>query len=907
MMSALKRTSTKVCDLGGEASCALCGETMTLRALQRHLGSHQQQLALFALPTNLGDAEDDTNDRDAGSMSSGSHNEEEISDISKMPDSEEIGRNRKLDVENINVEHMSLIQDIRSEWEGYLERECERFIESPPEDSARREAKYLELRSLIDQQVLKRLPSGSIDVWPYGDQVTKLNVSAVLAKERMRIAIEPQVEADKLYVEKEKDRAAAGEEKHQRGDGERIEQEVQERVEKLAKIDMHWNDTGRTRSGSGFGLPLPRLGDRLGGWPSSSGSSNKASETPWDADKRKDAFEGPIGEQPAVDDPWDVVAPTAKFKKKGKKGLFINDDGPLPAPEPQYMEEDDPWSFSFGNEKDNKKGKPEPLTANFNTKRPSALRRGSTHMTPAQSAEQRRLLAAEERHMQSEREATEACRVRARREGTRLGKDLDSPQHEPSWVAKQRGDDPMPLQMHLPPQNIPPIDGIDELDAQEELGGHRVDESRPSIRDGNREIIVQIGSKNDRRKKYSVRTDPSPTYTRRSAYAQGPAIIRPSAPRPPVSRLRVSATRQLRPVGYSGEPGPHYRVQQKRPLAAKRSRIESEREVTEEHGREKEAKAYRQQHESLAYYDPRGGESVEASDGSREGDVKADHHIVLSPSSVRAKNFEDRFRLEQQAERELERQSRYYKPPRLSDSEGEEEESEEEDAGDEEEEVELLPAPAPSRSRRPADNNRYQAKRQANQRLKRQSRTTIVHHHPPPKPFISESEKEVSEGDEEDVKADPHIVPSTENYLKRSAKQSQLNRTAVTSNRNDEIRLRVDASAPLSLAFNGDKGGRTLRMVPVENGIADTIIGGPRSREEESTHQGSERGSERGALVITEPRRHSDEILKDSPRSLFSTRDERLVQVAQTERVEQGRPLRRRPATAYRDYEPPGI
>ncbi|KAI4621576.1 hypothetical protein J4E80_003946 [Alternaria sp. BMP 0032] len=62
MLSALKRTSTKHATLNVKTECRLCGQWMTLRALQKHLGRHQQQLALFALPANPGDDEDDEQD-----------------------------------------------------------------------------------------------------------------------------------------------------------------------------------------------------------------------------------------------------------------------------------------------------------------------------------------------------------------------------------------------------------------------------------------------------------------------------------------------------------------------------------------------------------------------------------------------------------------------------------------------------------------------------------------------------------------------------------------------------------------------------------------------------------------------------------------------------------------------------
>ncbi|CAN9338657.1 unnamed protein product [Alternaria alternata] len=42
----------------------------------------------------------------------------------------------------------------------------------------------------------------------------------------------------------------------------------------------------------------------------------------------------------------------------------------------------------------------------------------------------------------------------------------------------------------------------------------------------------------------------------------------------------------------------------------------------------------------------------------------------------------------------------------------------------------------------------------------------------------------------------------------------------------NEIRLRVDANAPLSLQFNGDMEGRTLRLIPGEDGMAELVISG---------------------------------------------------------------------------------
>ncbi|KAF2016663.1 hypothetical protein BU24DRAFT_423040 [Aaosphaeria arxii CBS 175.79] len=59
MMFALKRTATRSAKLADITICSLCGKEMTLRALQKHLGHHQEQLALFALPPNLEATEDE--------------------------------------------------------------------------------------------------------------------------------------------------------------------------------------------------------------------------------------------------------------------------------------------------------------------------------------------------------------------------------------------------------------------------------------------------------------------------------------------------------------------------------------------------------------------------------------------------------------------------------------------------------------------------------------------------------------------------------------------------------------------------------------------------------------------------------------------------------------------------------
>ncbi|KAI4635842.1 uncharacterized protein J4E87_000799 [Alternaria ethzedia] len=94
MLSALKRTSIKHATLNVKTECMLCGQQMTLRALQKHLGRHQQQLALFALPANSGDDEDDEQDlqedvqgddnSDPSSKSAAEDGDVDLSDASEL-------------------------------------------------------------------------------------------------------------------------------------------------------------------------------------------------------------------------------------------------------------------------------------------------------------------------------------------------------------------------------------------------------------------------------------------------------------------------------------------------------------------------------------------------------------------------------------------------------------------------------------------------------------------------------------------------------------------------------------------------------------------------------------------------------------------------------------------------------
>ncbi|KAF2184027.1 hypothetical protein K469DRAFT_580714 [Zopfia rhizophila CBS 207.26] len=119
----------------------------------------------------------------------------------------------------------------------------------------------------------------------------------------------------------------------------------------------------------------------------------------------------------------------------------------------------------------------------------------------------------------------------------------------------------------------------------------------------------------------------------------------------------------------------------------------------------------------------------------------------------------------------------------------------------------------------------------------------------------------------------------------KASRISQSNRTTVTNGGNGEIRLRVDASAPLSLQFNGDMEGRTISLNPAEGGMADIVIGA--SRGSENVYR-SEKGSVTGprkALMANQARREAEESSVRSRRSDRSGRDgERRVLRRQRDR-----------------------
>jgi hypothetical protein len=99
IMSAFRQTAAKSANLSDLTQCPLCEKKMTLRALQKHLGHHQEQLSLFALPPNLDETEDDPLDNEVeDTIDVERWKDEEFSDISDAADvSGDPGFNIKLE------------------------------------------------------------------------------------------------------------------------------------------------------------------------------------------------------------------------------------------------------------------------------------------------------------------------------------------------------------------------------------------------------------------------------------------------------------------------------------------------------------------------------------------------------------------------------------------------------------------------------------------------------------------------------------------------------------------------------------------------------------------------------------------------------------------------------------------
>ncbi|KAG9193301.1 hypothetical protein G6011_03336 [Alternaria panax] len=253
-----------------------------------------------------------------------------------------------------------------------------------------------------------------------------------------------------------------------------------------------------------------------------------------------------------------------------------------------------------------------------------------------------------------------------------------------------------------------------------------------------------------------------------------------------------------------------------------------------------------------------------------EADAKA-----KAEARVRRENEIHEARYQADQERERKRSSKvYYQPPPAFDD------SEDEYASD----PPVVPeAPAPPRRRRPTDVDSRKVKERVPQKARRNEIKALEY---------------INTLRGTDVPLNDHIhsaakrasrVPSIPSH---SGSSGSDRHTAVTSNGNNEIRLRVDANAPLSLQFNGDMDGRTMRLIPGEDGMAELVISG--NPDSESAYNGSERGSISGDRKALVTRRQAEEMTEGSTRSQRVRRESRVVRDAHDDRIEVPRSQRRR-------------
>ncbi|KAF2821785.1 hypothetical protein CC86DRAFT_100636 [Ophiobolus disseminans] len=134
-----------------------------------------------------------------------------------------------------------------------------------------------------------------------------------------------------------------------------------------------------------------------------------------------------------------------------------------------------------------------------------------------------------------------------------------------------------------------------------------------------------------------------------------------------------------------------------------------------------------------------------------------------------------------------------------------------------------------------------------------------------------------------------------------SGRASQSNRTTMTSNTNNEVRLRLESGQAINLQLSGDMEGRTLQLLPAENGMTDLVIGNARGGE--TVYNPSESSSRRGAgnpnrrSIMGPPSRRENEDV--SERSLRTGRSRREHDEILERRDDRDHVLRRARKTTY--------
>ncbi|KAF2786301.1 hypothetical protein K505DRAFT_260177 [Melanomma pulvis-pyrius CBS 109.77] len=170
VISALKHTAEKSANLSEHAKCPLCSKQMTLRALQKHLGHHQEQLSLFALPPNLDETEDDPLDDEVENpVDVAKWQDEELSDISDAADASDdldVGmENEDLSTTDIGSSSvpwgatpetpLGKLAAIALHFHTEIVPPIEAFIKNPPTDEQTRLSGYSHFSQRILNEVLE--------------------------------------------------------------------------------------------------------------------------------------------------------------------------------------------------------------------------------------------------------------------------------------------------------------------------------------------------------------------------------------------------------------------------------------------------------------------------------------------------------------------------------------------------------------------------------------------------------------------------------------------------------------------------------------------------------------------------------------------------------------------------------
>jgi hypothetical protein len=129
------------------------------------------------------------------------------------------------------------------------------------------------------------------------------------------------------------------------------------------------------------------------------------------------------------------------------------------------------------------------------------------------------------------------------------------------------------------------------------------------------------------------------------------------------------------------------------------------------------------------------------------------------------------------------------------------------------------------------------------------------------------------------------VVSNTYHRLKSSSSSNtrryRPSSAMSISTSNNEPRLRVDGTMPLSLQLSGNMEGRTLQLVPAASGTTDMVIGGNGSRSRGAVYR-SERGSitSDDRSVIGSQRRRETENISERSKNLSSS--SRLMSLTST-------------------------